>query len=65
MSESSRAIKKAMVDRDIKGARKLHEISGLSYNKVIRILKGDDSCRQCDIDFIASVVGIRFVATSL
>ena len=52
-------LKKAMIDRDIANAKHLSELSGLTYNKVIRALNNDESSRISDIRELAKTMDLE------
>lgn len=56
----SNEIKKAMIDSNINGAKELSERSGISYQKIIRILNGDTSVRLKDAIDAAREVELEF-----
>ena len=58
----STVFKKAMIDMDIKGAKQLSEIAGISYEKTLRILAGDTSVRLKDAVIIATALGYELKA---
>jgi len=58
----STILKKAMIDHDIKGAKQLSELSGISYEKTLRILAGDTSVRLKDAVITADTLGYELRA---
>ena len=58
-------LKKAMIDNKIDGAKNLSLKSDMSYNKVIRALKGDTSSRMCDVIKLGKFLGIELVFVTI
>ncbi len=56
-------IKKRMIDKDIKGTKQLSELAGISYDRCLRLLKGDTSVKLKDAVTVAECLGadIKFV----
>ena len=56
-------IKKRMIDKDIKGAKQLSEASGVSYERCLRLLRGDKSVKLKDAVEVAECLGasVKFV----
>tara|TARA_R110002012_G_scaffold254328_1_gene433368 strand:+ start:85 stop:333 length:249 start_codon:yes stop_codon:yes gene_type:complete len=56
---------KAMVEKEIKGYKQLSELSGVSYEKTIRIMKNAPSAKMVDVVSIATSLGLKlkFVLT--
>ena len=52
-------IKKAMIDCDVVGAKALSERAGISYEKTLRLLKGDTSVRLKDAVTVAECLGLK------
>ena len=52
-------IEKAMIDKDVKSALELHQLTGVSYYKCLRLLKGDGTVRLKDAATIADHLGCR------
>ena len=57
--EYGKALKKAMIDAEIKDALALSKITGVSYNKVTRLLKSDGTCRLMDLFTVADYLDIK------
>jgi len=57
--ELSKIIKKAMIDNNIKGAKELSDKTGLSYNKIVRIVNGDSSVRLIDVVEVAKYLNLK------
>lgn len=51
--------KKAMADNDIKDAKALSELTGVSYAKASRALRNDTTLRLVDVVAIASSLNLR------
>lgn len=52
-------LKKAMIDCDVVGAKALSERAGISYEKTLRLLKGDTSVRLKDAVTVADCLGLK------
>ena len=57
--EYGKELKKAMIDNGIDGAKSLSDISGVSYNKTIRAINGDPSCRLTDVAKLAETLKLK------
>ena len=55
----SKVFRKAMVDKDIKGTYQLAELAGISYDKCIRIMKDQPSCKIVDVVQVANVLDLE------
>lgn len=53
-----RELKKAMVERDISGAKTLSELTGVSYGITLRLLASDKSVRLKDLITTTKELGI-------
>ena len=53
-------IQKAMVDNDIKGALQLSELTGVSYERTLRLIKGSESVKLIDVVKTAEALGLEF-----
>ena len=56
----NKQLQKRMLDLDVKGAKQLSELSGVSYAKTLRIIKGDGTVRIKDVVTIAESIGLEF-----
>ena len=54
-------IEKAMIDKGIRTAIELSEASGVSYYKVLRLLKGDLTVRLKDLVTIADCLDVKLI----
>lgn len=56
-------IKKRMVEKDIKGPKQLSELTGVSYERCLRLLKGDSSVKLKDAVLVTEYLGasLKFV----
>ena len=63
--ELHKHIQKAMIDKDIKGPKQLSELSGISYEKTLRLLKGNTSIKLKDAMDTARALGLelKFIST--
>jgi hypothetical protein len=52
-------LKKAMIDKNISGAKALSEQCGVSYYIVLRLLKDDGSCRYNDLKTVALFLNVK------
>ena len=52
-------LKKAMIDCDVVGAKALSERAGISYEKTLRLLRGDTSVRLKDAVIVAECLGLK------
>jgi hypothetical protein len=57
--EFGAALKKAMIDKGINGARELSKLTGVSYYITLRLLKNDGSCRLNDLVTVASYLDVE------
>ncbi len=53
------ALKKAMIDKNISGAKALSEQCGVSYYIVLRLLKNDGSCRYNDLKTVCIFLNVN------
>ena len=56
-------LQKAMVDNGIKGAVQLSELTGLSYDVTIRLLRDEPSAKLKDAITTAKALGLKFTFT--
>ena len=59
MMELGKALKKAMIDNSIEGAKQLSEDSGMTYGKVTRLLRDDKTSRLIDAESLADFLGLK------
>ena len=55
-------VKKAMIDKDIKGAVAFSNETGLSKEKSFRLMNGDGSLRLSDVVMALDVLGYKLKA---
>jgi len=55
--EYGKELKKAMVEKDITGAKELSDVSGVSYGITLRLLASDKSVRLKDLISTMNVLG--------
>ena len=58
-------LQKAMIDNDIKGAKALAELTGLSYDVTLRLLKDEPSSKLKDVVLTAEALGFRLKFVSI
>ena len=63
--ELSKIFAKAMVDKDIKGLKKLSEHAGISYEKTVRIMKDQPSAKMVDVAAIANCLDLKIKFVSV
>lgn len=52
-------LKKAMIDKNISGAKALSEQCGVSYYIVLRLLKNDGTCRINDLKKVSVFLNVK------
>ena len=52
-------LKKAMIDKNISGAKALSKQCGVSYHIVLRLLKNDGSCRYNDLKAVCIFLNVK------
>lgn len=57
--ELSKIFGKAMIDKDVKGYKQLSELSGVSYEKTIRIMKDAPSAKIVDVIAVAKSLDLN------
>lgn len=55
----SKVFGKAMVDKEVKGFKQLSDLSGISYERTIRIMKDEPSAKMVDVVAVGECLGLE------
>ena len=59
------AVQKAAIDNDINGVLQMAAHCGLSYERTVRVWKGDHSAKIADVITVLSSVGLKLCIESI